>query len=510
MKLSLKNIGPFKDTSLNISDVTIIAGINDTGKSYLNKILFSVMKMLCINIESDLFENFLKLTKDVSLVLQKEIELNENSFSKILARRSKELQKEFELLYNELRELVILLDDKNVLNVSQKLEFSEINESELKQFLKNYLTFLNQNQQKIESITAKIKYFSERKIQNINVKYHINELSGILNGITKNFDKIKEEINLILKKEDSYIYSLISNNIFNENFDNESIKNKNYLLEESSLILSSSDSEIINILINNQNDGNKIKLNKDLNIYDDITYIDDTFAIFNSTVISKELKRRNNLESLFFTRFLLKHDVSNIFKFKSCYFQTDFESKIQNENENALNEILLKDELKSKFQNYFSLNYKINKNNDSFINEKGASIKFFNSSKGLKIIESFNKLIDTNIFAKNSMLIIDEPEAFLHPEWQYFFIKWLLDISSSIKNFKLIISTHSPYVIDIINSLSKRQFKDLNFSFNFLYKNDKSKDSYIKNEDFPQEINDALNYPYIRLEDEEFEWKYKE
>jgi len=44
MKISLKNVGSIKGSSIKIGDLTVIAGENDTGKSTFGKVLYSIIK----------------------------------------------------------------------------------------------------------------------------------------------------------------------------------------------------------------------------------------------------------------------------------------------------------------------------------------------------------------------------------------------------------------------------------------------------------------------------------
>ncbi|WP_422397951.1 hypothetical protein [Spiroplasma endosymbiont of Dasysyrphus albostriatus] len=87
------------------------------------------------------------------------------------------------------------------------------------------------------------------------------------------------------------------------------------------------------------------------------------------------------------------------------------------------------------------------------------------------------------------------------------FTKLLLNIAKII-NFKLIISTHSPYILETITSLASRDFKNLNFKYNFINK-DKNFDSCIIEENSLDHINEALSYPYRELDEYEFKWDIK-
>jgi predicted ATP-binding protein involved in virulence len=52
----------------------------------------------------------------------------------------------------------------------------------------------------------------------------------------------------------------------------------------------------------------------------------------------------------------------------------------------------------------------------------------------------------------NSIILIDEPEISLHPEWQQRYINLLMNTFEGFYNCKFIIATHSPLVISNLKS----------------------------------------------------------
>lgn len=46
MELSIKNIGKIKEADVSISGITVIAGENNTGKSTVGKVLFSLISSM--------------------------------------------------------------------------------------------------------------------------------------------------------------------------------------------------------------------------------------------------------------------------------------------------------------------------------------------------------------------------------------------------------------------------------------------------------------------------------
>ena len=59
MRLYLKNIGMLKEADVKLDGLTVIAGENDTGKSTVGKVIFSIVKAMQ-NYEDELEENLEK------------------------------------------------------------------------------------------------------------------------------------------------------------------------------------------------------------------------------------------------------------------------------------------------------------------------------------------------------------------------------------------------------------------------------------------------------------------
>ncbi len=106
---------------------------------------------------------------------------------------------------------------------------------------------------------------------------------------------------------------------------------------------------------------------------------------------------------------------------------------------NIFNNIYKNFDLKFRFSN-------LDRNRDLFfINEQNVKIKLEELSKGeQELIQRTFTLYLRNI--KDGLILIDEPDASLHPIWQ----KYLLEVYRSFakrNNNQIILATHSPFVI---------------------------------------------------------------
>ena len=84
-----------------------------------------------------------------------------------------------------------------------------------------------------------------------------------------------------------------------------------------------------------------------------------------------------------------------------------------------------------------------------------TTIKAINTASGIKSFGIIQLLLQANAINERTLLIIDEPENHLHPEWQ---IKYADILTELIKdNISIIINSHSPYMIQALNHFSTKK-----------------------------------------------------
>lgn len=93
---------------------------------------------------------------------------------------------------------------------------------------------------------------------------------------------------------------------------------------------------------------------------------------------------------------------------------------------------------------------------DYTLQERGNSfaIKFSNLSYGLRTFVMMKKLIEGNEIHEKDVLILDEPEIHLHPQWQVLFAQ-LVAVLQKIFNLTIVVTTHSPYFMEAIDLYTK-------------------------------------------------------
>ena len=88
--------------------------------------------------------------------------------------------------------------------------------------------------------------------------------------------------------------------------------------------------------------------------------------------------------------------------------------------------------------------YDIKKRSLSF-RQNSKEISPINVASGIKTFGLIQMLLETNTISPDKILIWDEPENHLHPQWQILFAKLLVQLSKM--GIPVVVSTHSPYFV---------------------------------------------------------------
>ena len=121
-------------------------------------------------------------------------------------------------------------------------------------------------------------------------------------------------------------------------------------------------------------------------------------------------------------------------------------------------------------------------------------------SSGIKEIGILQILLQNNKLRENSFLIIEEPEASLHPEWEIKFAEILVLLAKEL-NIHIYLNSHSPMFIEAISLYS--QYHDLISQTNFYLTQKQSNGKYNFKKINPKnmgEVYENLTRPYDELD----------
>jgi predicted ATPase len=132
----------------------------------------------------------------------------------------------------------------------------------------------------------------------------------------------------------------------------------------------------------------------------------------------------------------------------SQYFSLTFFDK-----DNFLNDFL------NKIEQLIDGNFYFDKKLKDFVfkrannQEQITSYRLVNTASGIKSFGTLQLLVESQFLDARSLLIIDEPETYLHPQWQVKYAKLIIMLVEN--NIPVLLSSHSPYMIQALKVLSE-------------------------------------------------------
>lgn len=136
---------------------------------------------------------------------------------------------------------------------------------------------------------------------------------------------------------------------------------------------------------------------------------------------------------------------------------------------------------------------------DSFIykdEQLAEMINFKDVASGIKNIAMIKRLITNGVLRKSSLLIIDEPEVNLHPDWQMKLAEILVMLRKEMQ-ITILINTHSPYFMRALECYSDIYgiFDELNV---YCTVRDKETDHQYEVENI-SEVENGIEYLYYQM-----------
>lgn len=127
--------------------------------------------------------------------------------------------------------------------------------------------------------------------------------------------------------------------------------------------------------------------------------------------------------------------------------------------ENIVQQLIAKDILHGSIQADKTLNERF-----EYQRQDGLKVNLLNCATGIKSFAILQLLLKNGFLNSKTMLIIDEPEAHLHPQWIVEYARMLVLLNKEV-GVKFFIATHNPDMISAIKYISEKEevSKRLNF-----------------------------------------------
>lgn len=385
MQILIKNIWNIKEANVNLEWLSVIAWNNDTWKSTVNKIVFSVVKSL------QRYKIDFSITKEELL----EEKINE--------------------LYRYLR--FIILRESDTDNSSNDIKLNNI-------LKKDFYppVFLNE----LNAFSWSDIFTSKKDlIKNIWLNNDNQEI------LLSKIDDIKKEFLKEEKRED--LIKMALEDVLKSEFENQ--LNNELLWKKWIIELKDGNIILFKIILEN-NKVSDVKINDDILKIKDTTFIDSpiTLNLFNYLI--------NNITSIPWRRSReLQFHIKDLFtKIRESKFD---EAK----NNNFL------DNIKNIVKGVFKIIKKWPR--EELVFEKDWQvIETINTATWIKSFWILSLLDKSNCLEFDNLLILDEPESHLHPEWQVKYAELIINLIKE-RDLSVLITSHSPYLIEALDKYSR-------------------------------------------------------
>lgn len=137
-----------------------------------------------------------------------------------------------------------------------------------------------------------------------------------------------------------------------------------------------------------------------------------------------------------------------------------------------------------------------------YVREDKLDIPLMEAATGIKSFAYIIRLLENGFLNKNTLLIIDEPEAHLHPQWVVEFAHVLVLLTKEL-GVRVLIASHNPDMVAAIQSIGEKEGLKDAITFYQAYPTEENKFEYkYKNLGFEiSEIFQSFNIALSRIKD---------
>lgn len=418
MQLSINNVGIIKASTINVDGLTVVTGANNSGKSTIGKTAYALVRAVEdyeTRAAFDRCDYAIALLRDIPSLFP---------FS----------------IRNEIRSLTKTATDDNSIKavfgdqeLLKKIDYTNID------------VFLEVFQKALQSLTLgeirtheeSIWYFlGESKYSETNFE---SDKAKALNAISQIIHQINDDPDL--KK---YIKEAIRSQLITE-FAGQiaPVKSSNSLV---TIDMTAGEKDCFHIKLK---DGKYSEDNKKIfewSPYNNVFYIDDPYAIEDDWHLSKKNSQLDLSSSFFDTRMSLTHREHLKFKIKAHYDENVWE-KVQTNKKfkhivNCLDSILPGSFISENDSEYYQ-------------GIDGSKLKISNLATGSKMFSILKKLIVEGLISDRTLLILDEPECHLHPEWQNIFAEIVVLLVKEME-CHILLTTHSQNFLLALDAYTRK------------------------------------------------------
>lgn len=382
MQIKLRNVNKIREGIVNLNGLTVIAGVNDSGKSTVGKMLFSLVK-----------------------AIYNAKHYNEN-------RMMRELSLQVNSLYR-----MLSMAGLNITTLSlpdQPRDFVQF----LSGFDDEALIFVIAIKEKLENLDVVPRYRAS-------ILRRIDNIKDILISGKDPETRFEKELLMSLKAEFKSDITSYGAEVAEVDFsDNDKATPLHFAIKDNAILVAS-------------------ELNmSDINV-EDATFVESPLYLQMIDTLAQARTFKDN--NLAFRTPGMRTSYIN-------YHAQDMAQKLDAYREIDMTDMFFRHENVSEVTGG-RFTYDTNKKSLLWIKD-GKTYSPINVASGIKSFGVIQMLLETGAINENSILIWDEPENHLHPEWQLLFARLLVQLAQ--RGIPILLSSHSPYFIQAIRFYSHK------------------------------------------------------
>lgn len=442
MKIKLQGIGIIKDSEIELNGLTVITGDNNSGKTTVGKVVYSL-----IDAVSDLPE---KAENDKNTYAQKALRevANASLLFSNCSRYIEGFEEDFPCLHTFFVRRPFVYSKPNAISDTNDLYI------EIKRFRETKLDTLNDIIKKIPSDLL------NRRIYRSNVKKSTGDIEeSIRDGLDHSieileclFENLENDPQLIDYAREN-IYQTLSVEFMGQ------IQPIKVDAKKSAVVVEESGRTCFSFKIAD----NKV-INNDERVYFD-SPIKKAFFVDNPFVLDSGSGRFRNFyiseysDTSIIDENILNKDRIHSHEIKLANFlrktsTTVFESNVLEKRFSGIN---------AKINDVLSGDFEFSDDGDYYI-DKGVKLRFSNLATGSKLFSILKLLVNKGAINDSTLLVLDEPEAHLHPAWQNKFAEVIVMLVKEL-NVKVLLTSHSPNFVLAIDAFMRKY--EINNKTNF-------------------------------------------
>ena len=386
MKLKINNFAKIKEADVIIDGITVIAGENNTGKSTVGKILFSLFNSLS-NVDEKIFEERLKEIEHTNIMVIQNSIVEADVSRSMVFRSALNISRKIDSQIRKEIGLNGIISDKGLFDIIENI---------MKSWWKT-----REEEENVELVRAIDKVY-----KNTNELLNLPENTIILEIVSRYFKKVfhsqmesvtvdeaaETRVSLDIKGKQEQLF--FKNNCCKEIVDNVKIIHKAIYIDNPFVIdeLSRNQHSILNPM-------NELLI--------DLITSKSQEGILDGVV--ETVRAKEKLNDIYET-------LQSVIDGEVLISPSDGEYYLKN-------------------------------------NDFSEPIAFQNLSTGMKSFVILKMLLEQGCIKEKDVIILDEPEIHLHPQWQIAYAELIVLLQKHF-DLSVVVTTHSPYFVDAINLFS--------------------------------------------------------